>query len=179
MIKLKKGSKAAKDYMAKIRAMRKMSGSKRVYIDFYNKKKNFKQDRKYFKSDEEAKKWALKNLQKFDVDMIKEESENLGIIKKTIKVKRKLSGNPRRETQHQDTKSHNVNIRVLSGINELDKALKEYNNIHKAIDFNNKVIKNPKKYGNIAVKLNKVLLLSNKKMLVLKRKEIVNIKKHI
>lgn len=129
MIKLKKGSKEAKQFMAKLRAKRKMSGNnKRVYIDFYNKKKNFKQDRKYFKSDEEAKRWALKNLQKFDIDMIKEESANLG----KIKVKRKISGNPRRETQHKDTKSHNVNIRVLSGffdtsvIKELDDLKKQY-----------------------------------------------------
>ena len=62
MIKLKKGSQAAKNYMAKIRAMRK------------------------------------------------------GVKKAAKKVKRKLSGNPRRETQHKDTKSHNVNIRVLSGV---------------------------------------------------------------
>ena len=62
MIKLKKGSQAAKNYMAKIRAMRK------------------------------------------------------GVKKAAKKVKRKLSGNSRRETQHKDTKSHNVNIRVLSGV---------------------------------------------------------------
>jgi hypothetical protein len=29
---------------------------------------------------------------------------------------KKLTGNPRRETQHKDIKSHNVNIRVMSGI---------------------------------------------------------------
>jgi len=63
MIKLKKGSQAAKNYMAKIRAMRK------------------------------------------------------GVKKAAKKVKSKLSGNPRRETQHKDNKSHNVNIRVLSGTN--------------------------------------------------------------
>ena len=39
-----------------------------------------------------------------------------GVKKAAKKVKRKLSGNPRRETQHKDTKSHNVNIRVLSGV---------------------------------------------------------------
>lgn len=61
MIKLKKGSKEAKQFMAKLRAKRK------------------------------------------------------GIKKAVKKVKRKISGNPRRETQHKDTKSHNVNIRVLSG----------------------------------------------------------------
>jgi hypothetical protein len=82
MIKLKKGSKEAKQFMAKLRAKRK--GVKKAV----NK-----------------------------------------IVKK---VKRKISGNPRRETQHKDTKSHNVNIRVLSGffdtsvIKELDDLKKQY-----------------------------------------------------
>lgn len=82
MIKLKKGSKEAKQFMAKLRAKRK--GIKKA-------------------------------------------------IKKTVKkVKSKISGNPRRETQHKDTKSHNVNIRVLSGffdtsvIKELDDLKKQY-----------------------------------------------------
>lgn len=42
-----------------------------VYIDFLNKKKNFKQDRKYFKDYDEAVAWAKKNLEKFNPDMIK------------------------------------------------------------------------------------------------------------
>lgn len=45
----------------------------RVYIDFLNKKKNFQRDRKYFNSYEDAKKWALKNFDKFNSDMIKYE----------------------------------------------------------------------------------------------------------
>ena len=87
MIKLKKGSQAAKDYMAKIRAMRK------------------------------------------------------GVKKAAKKVKRKLSGNPRRETQHKDTKSHNVNIRVLSGDNNISNfTLLQIKRNNETIERLNKVI---------------------------------------
>jgi len=46
----------------------------KVYIDFLNKKKGFKQDRIKFNSYEEAVKWARKNFEKFNPDMIKYES---------------------------------------------------------------------------------------------------------
>lgn len=46
----------------------------KVYIDFLNKKKGFSQDRIKFNSYEEAVKWAKKNFDKFDPDMIKYES---------------------------------------------------------------------------------------------------------
>jgi hypothetical protein len=52
----------------------------KVYIDFLNKEKGFKKDRKYFKSYEEARKWALKNFDKFDPDMIKTEMAKGGSI---------------------------------------------------------------------------------------------------
>lgn len=54
-----------------------VSESKRVYIDFLNKDKNFKQDRKYFKSWDDAVKWARKNFDKFSPDMIHYESFQL------------------------------------------------------------------------------------------------------
>ena len=47
------------------------------YIDFLNKKKGFKQDRIKFKSHDAAVKWAKKNFDKFNSDMIKTESVNL------------------------------------------------------------------------------------------------------
>ena len=50
----------------------------KVYIDFLNKKKGFKQDRVKFNSYEAAVKWARKNFEKFDPDMIKYESVNEG-----------------------------------------------------------------------------------------------------
>ena len=46
----------------------------KVYIDYLNKKKGFKQDRIKFKSYEDAVKWANKNFEKFNPDMIKYES---------------------------------------------------------------------------------------------------------
>ena len=48
----------------------------KVYIDFLNKKKGFKQDRIKFNSYEDAVKWARKNFDKFSPDMIKYESVN-------------------------------------------------------------------------------------------------------
>jgi len=48
----------------------------KVYIDFLNKKKGFKQDRIKFNSYESAVKWAKKNFEKFNTDMIKYESVN-------------------------------------------------------------------------------------------------------
>jgi|694.fasta_scaffold00038_64 hypothetical protein len=51
----------------------------KVYIDFLNKKKGFKQDRIKFNSYEDAVKWARKNFEKFNPDMIKYESMNEAI----------------------------------------------------------------------------------------------------
>ena len=48
----------------------------KVYIDFLNKKKGFRQDRIKFNSYESAVKWAKKNFEKFNPDMIKFESVN-------------------------------------------------------------------------------------------------------
>ena len=46
----------------------------KVYIDYLNKAKGFKQDRIKFNSYEEAVKWAKQNFEKFNPDMIKYES---------------------------------------------------------------------------------------------------------
>jgi hypothetical protein len=48
----------------------------KVYIDFLNKKKGFKQDKIKFTSYEAAVKWAKKNFDNFNPDMIKYESVN-------------------------------------------------------------------------------------------------------
>ena len=47
---------------------------RKVYIDYLNKKKGFKQDRIKFNSYEDAVKWAKKNFERFSPDMIKFES---------------------------------------------------------------------------------------------------------
>jgi hypothetical protein len=50
----------------------------KVYIDYLNKAKGFKQDRIKFNSYEDAVKWARQNFDKFSPDMIKYESVNEG-----------------------------------------------------------------------------------------------------
>jgi hypothetical protein len=68
----------------------------KVYIDYLNKQKGFKQDRIKFNSYEEAVKWARKNFEKFNSDMIKYESVNeastnpVDIIKDLDKVRHDL-----------------------------------------------------------------------------------------
>jgi hypothetical protein len=67
----------------------------KVYIDYLNKQKGFKQDRIKFNSYEEAVKWAKKNFEKFNPDMIKYESVNedtdtSNIIKDLDKVRHDL-----------------------------------------------------------------------------------------
>ena len=56
--------------------VRESVNEEKVYIDFLNKEKGFKQDRIKFKSYEDAVKWARKNFEKFSPDMIKFESIN-------------------------------------------------------------------------------------------------------
>ena len=55
-------------------ASKKVISEDKVYIDFLNKEKGFKQDRIKFNSYEDAVKWARKNFDKFSPDMIKYES---------------------------------------------------------------------------------------------------------
>jgi hypothetical protein len=56
----------------------------KVYIDYLNKAKGFKQDRIKFNSYEDAVKWARQNFDKFSPDMIKYESINEGRELKSI-----------------------------------------------------------------------------------------------
>jgi hypothetical protein len=81
-MKLKKGSAAAKAYMAKIRAKR---GNKKVV----------------------AKKVAAKKVG--STLILNPKEKRLGAVNKDL--------NTRAKSYHKDTKSHNVNIRVVSGIN--------------------------------------------------------------
>jgi hypothetical protein len=57
-------------------ASKKVVSEEKVYIDYLNKEKGFKQDRIKFNSYEDAVKWARKNFDKFSPDMIKYESVN-------------------------------------------------------------------------------------------------------
>jgi len=44
---------------------------KTVFIEYMNKDIGFKADKKYFETVEDAKKWAVKNFEKFNMDMIR------------------------------------------------------------------------------------------------------------
>ena len=43
----------------------------KIYIEYFNKEKDFKKDIIYFKTYEEAINWAKNNLEKFNIDVIK------------------------------------------------------------------------------------------------------------
>jgi len=91
-MKLKKGSKAAKEYMASIRKMKKTSAKKVGAIKIVEKgeSKNAKPSAVYQYN--RTKKGTFKGLKK------------IGATKSST---------------HKDTKSHNVNIRVVSGVIKL------------------------------------------------------------
>jgi len=150
MKKLIKGSKAAKDFMAKIRAKRKVAGVK---------------DSKQLKKELAAKKLRLPH--------------GYETIKRTRK-KKKLSG------IHKDTKSHNVKISVISGLNNPNYALlsdikacefKRNESINKESFFINK----SKKYktNTIDNKLNKKYALEYKRLIKYYTLQISKLKKLI
>ena len=58
-----------------------------VYIDFMNRDKNFATDRKYFKTYEDAERWAKKEFDSFNPDMISYTYAEGGEIKVGTKVK--------------------------------------------------------------------------------------------
>jgi hypothetical protein len=60
----------------KMNPIKESVNEEKVYIDYLNKEKGFKQDRIKFNSYEDAVKWARKNFDKFSPDMIKYESVN-------------------------------------------------------------------------------------------------------
>ena len=57
-------------------------GSPKYYIEFLNKKKGFKRDKKEFSSYEDAIAWGRKNLENFNSDMVRMEYANGGYMKK-------------------------------------------------------------------------------------------------
>jgi hypothetical protein len=153
-MKLKKGSKEAKEYMAKIRAKKGTTkkvvakktiakkvgavtksknvvndlSNQSVHILFLNKNKGFQKDKKVFKNYNDAVKWGKKNLDNFNLDMIK---FGIGSALKLNKKEYRLGMPPKTTSDnasgyHKDTKSHNVNIRVVSGFENIidtDKTL--------------------------------------------------------
>ena len=84
----------------------------KVYIDYLNKAKGFKQDRIKFNSYEDAVKWARKNFDKFDPDMIKYESINeagMNPVKKVVNAILKKNGVGAMKTTSTSVKGfHNI-----------------------------------------------------------------------
>jgi hypothetical protein len=94
----------------------------KVYIDYLNKKKGFKQDRIKFNSYEDAVKWAKKNFDKFSPDMIKYESVNENTLNEgfgdSIKKIRNLAIKMA-STKYDRAKSH-LNLDKIASANDFD-----------------------------------------------------------
>jgi hypothetical protein len=94
----------------------------KVYIDFLNKKKGFKQDRIKFNSYEDAVKWARKNFDKFSPDMIKYESVNENTLNEgfgdSIKKIRNLAIKMA-STKYDRAKSH-LNLDKIASADDFD-----------------------------------------------------------
>ena len=117
--RFKKGSIEAKRFMAKIRlkkgkpkASKKSLGAKsnkkdKVYIEFLNKKKNFKKDIKNFNSYAEALNYGKNNLDNFSPDMIKYKNYKLNALAPINKSEQTLSFVPKVITENQILKEIN------------------------------------------------------------------------
>ncbi len=97
------------------RKIKESVNEEKVYIDFLNKKKGFKQDRIKFNSYEDAVKWAKKNFDKFDPDMIKYESVNEGKVKRPVN----------RWLELKNDESMHANKKLAVGLKELKHQLSE------------------------------------------------------
>jgi hypothetical protein len=104
-----------------------------VYIDFMNKDIGFKTDRKYFKGKnayKDAVKWARKNFEKFNPDMISYEknrnetneglstSENAGYLKLLRMALKAMPGSPK---QKAILKQINI-LRIKGGMKPLKES---------------------------------------------------------
>lgn len=75
-----KHNAGAYEYMGKTKMATGGGLKDEVYIKYLNKDKNFKEDIKYFKSYDEARKWGRENLEKFNSDMINYKYEKGGAL---------------------------------------------------------------------------------------------------
>lgn len=77
-------------------------------------------------------------------DAIKQASKSIGSVKKAAPKKKaatKKKAAPKKKVarnygSHKDTKSHNVNIKVVSGVNNKDEAIKRIQQNNKGIEIN-------------------------------------------
>ena len=65
--------------MAKGGKTKESTSKGKIYIEYLNKSKGFKRDRKYFDSDDQAIKWGRKNLGNFNMDMLRYEYAQGGV----------------------------------------------------------------------------------------------------
>ena len=158
-MKLKKGSKAAKEYMASIRKMKKTSAKKVGAIKIVEKgeSKNAKPSAVYQYN--RTKKGTFKGLKK------------IGATKSST---------------HKDTKSHNVNIRVVSGINnnilsEIQRLSKYNDEIEKYIIEQSNRLKTDKSttFNQLQKKIVKSSILRYKELLKSNKKHLTQLKKQI
>jgi hypothetical protein len=95
----------------------------KVYIDYLNKQKGFKQDRIKFNSYEEAVKWAKANFEKFNPDMIKYESvneENPGLWANIrAKKARGEKSSPKNSQAYKDAVKAGEEIKKNESVNEV------------------------------------------------------------
>lgn len=115
---LREANKVADKIYADLnKGIKKISGTGKVYIEFLNKDKGFTKDKKFFATYDKALAYIRKNFEKADPDMIKYVN-GIGKAKRSVGSSLKLSSKEKRlgYTDHKDTKSHNVNIRVVSGV---------------------------------------------------------------
>lgn len=99
----------------KVKDIDESVNEEKVYIDFLNKKKGFKQDRIKFNSYEDAVKWARKNFDKFSPDMIRYESVNEGKTQRPVN----------RWLELKNDESMHANKKLAVGLKELKHQLSE------------------------------------------------------
>ena len=92
----------------------------KVYIDYLNKQKGFKQDRIKFNSYEEAVKWARKNFEKFNPDMIKYESVNEGSLYSSQQLIQKLTPKIEKDVELLKKEFPNYDIQLVKNRYERD-----------------------------------------------------------
>ena len=115
--------KAAKANFKKAIEYRKKTGVslKEAFAHVYGKKKVGAAPKKKAAKKSATKKAAKKVVKKSaPKKAAKKKHTKYGVVKKHV---RRVSGVKKAESIHKDTKSHNVNIRVVSGIGKVDKGL--------------------------------------------------------
>ena len=115
--------KAAKANFKKAIEYRKKTGVslKEAFAHVYGKKKVGAAPKKKAAKKAAPKKAAKKVVKKSaPKKSAKKKHTKYGVVKKHV---RRVAGVKKAESSHKDTKSHNVNIRVVSGIGKVDKGL--------------------------------------------------------